>query len=50
MKDQGVTDRLADVGTEVVGSALAETDAFTRQQLTLYRGIIERDSSLLGGQ
>ena len=50
MKDQGVTSRLADVGTEVVGSTVAETDAFTRQQFTLYRGIVERDTSLLGGQ
>ena len=50
MKDQGVTSRLADVGTEVVGSTVAETDAFTRQQLTLYRGIVERDKSLLDGQ
>jgi tripartite-type tricarboxylate transporter receptor subunit TctC len=50
MKDQGVTARLADVGTEVVGSTVAETDAFTRQQFTLYRGIVERDKSLLGGQ
>jgi hypothetical protein len=45
-----VTSRLADVGTESVGSSVAETDAFTRQQFTLYRGIVERDKSLLGGQ
>ena len=50
MKDQGVTSRLADVGTEAVGSTVAETDAFTRQQFTLYSGIVERDKSLLGGQ
>ena len=50
MKDQGVTSRLADVGTEVAGSTVTETDAFTRQQFTLYRGIVERDTSLLGGQ
>jgi tripartite-type tricarboxylate transporter receptor subunit TctC len=50
MKDQGVTSRLADVGTEVVGSTVAETDAFTRQQFMLYRGILERDPSLLAGQ
>ena len=48
--NRGVTSRLADVGTEVVGSTVAETDAFTRQQFTLYRGIVERDTSLLGGQ
>jgi hypothetical protein len=45
-----VTSRLADVGTESVGSTVAETDAFTRQQFALYRGIVERDKSLLGGQ
>ena len=50
MKDRGVIKRLADVGTEVVGSTVAETDAFTRQQFKLYRGIVERDTSLLGGQ
>jgi len=33
-----------------VGSTVAETDAFTRQQFTLYSGIVERDKSLLGGQ
>jgi tripartite-type tricarboxylate transporter receptor subunit TctC len=50
MKDDGVVKRLADVGTEAVGSTVAETDAFTRQQFALYRGIVERDKSLLGGQ
>ena len=48
MKDQGVTSRLADVGTEVVGFDRRQTDAFTRQQFTLYRGIVEHDKSLLG--
>ena len=50
MKDQGVINRLTDVGTEAVGSTVAETDVFTRQQYTLYRGIVERDTSLLSGQ
>jgi tripartite-type tricarboxylate transporter receptor subunit TctC len=50
MKDVDVTKRLADVGTEAVGSTVAETDAFTKQQFALYRGVIERDKSLLGGQ
>jgi tripartite-type tricarboxylate transporter receptor subunit TctC len=50
IKNQGVTSRLADVGTEVVGSSVAETDAFTRQQFSLYRGIVERDKSLLDGK
>jgi tripartite-type tricarboxylate transporter receptor subunit TctC len=50
MKDNGTTNRLAEVGTESVGSTVAETDALTQQQFALYRGIIERDKSLLGGQ
>ena len=50
MKDNGTINRLADVGTELVGSTVAETDALTQQQFALYRGIVERDKSLLGGQ
>jgi tripartite-type tricarboxylate transporter receptor subunit TctC len=50
MKDNGTINRLAEVGTESVGSTVAETDALTQQQFALYRGIIERDKSLLGGQ
>ncbi len=49
MKDEGVVKRLADVGTEAVGSSIAETDALMQQQFTLYRGLIERDKSLLSG-
>lgn len=50
MKDPGVIKRLGDVGTEAVGSTIAETDALTHQQFGLYRGIVERDKTLLGGQ
>jgi tripartite-type tricarboxylate transporter receptor subunit TctC len=50
MKGNGTINRLAEVGTESVGSTVAETDALTQQQFALYRGIIERDKSLLGGQ
>ena len=50
MNDPGTINRLADVGTELVGSTIAETDALTQQQFALYRGIVERDKSLLGGQ
>ncbi len=50
MNDPGTINRLADVGTESVGSTIAETDALTQQQFALYRGIVERDKSLLGGQ
>jgi tripartite-type tricarboxylate transporter receptor subunit TctC len=50
MKDDGTTKRLAEVGTESVGSTIAETDALTKQQFALYRGIVERDKTLLGGQ
>jgi len=50
MKDEGVVKRLAEVGTEAVGSTIAETDALSKQQFALYRGIVERDTSLLGGK
>lgn len=50
MKDAGVVKRLGDVGTEAIGSTVAELDALTRQQFDLYGGIVQRDKSLLGGQ
>jgi tripartite-type tricarboxylate transporter receptor subunit TctC len=50
MKDDGVVKRLSEVGTESVGSTIADTDALAKQQFALYRGIVERDKSLLGGQ
>jgi tripartite-type tricarboxylate transporter receptor subunit TctC len=43
-----VIGRLAEVGTEAVGSGAAELDALTRQQFTLYRGIVQGNKSLLG--
>ena len=49
MSDQSVVQRLADVGTEAVGSTSAELDALTRQQFELYRGIVQANKSLLGG-
>lgn len=48
MQDDGVVRRLAEVGTEAVGSTIAETDALMQQQFVLYRGLVERDKSLLG--
>jgi tripartite-type tricarboxylate transporter receptor subunit TctC len=50
MKDAGVIKRLGDDGTEAIGSTVAELDALSHQQFDLYRGIIERDKTLLGGQ
>src|SRR5262245_28116948 len=40
MKDPGVVDRLRQAGTEAVGSTPQELDAFNRDQLALYRGIV----------
>src|SRR5215475_12508342 len=40
MKDPGVVDRLRQAGTEAVGSTPQEFDAFNRDQLALYRGIV----------
>ena len=50
MKDAGVIKRLGDVGTEAIGSTVAELDALTHQQFELYRGIVQRDKTLLGAQ
>jgi tripartite-type tricarboxylate transporter receptor subunit TctC len=50
MSDPGVVQLLADVGTEAVGSSARELDALTRQQFELYRGIVQANKSLLGGQ
>ena len=50
MKADDVTKRLADVGTEAVGSTAAELDALTRQQYSLYRGIVQSNPSLVEGQ
>jgi tripartite-type tricarboxylate transporter receptor subunit TctC len=48
--EDGVVKRLADVGTEAVGSSAAELDALTRQQFALYRDIVKSNRSLLGAQ
>ncbi len=50
MREPGVTTRLADVGTEAVGSSSAELDALTRAQFELYRAIVQNNRSLLGAQ
>jgi tripartite-type tricarboxylate transporter receptor subunit TctC len=50
MHEDGVVRRLAEVGTEAVGSSAGELDALTRQQFELYRGIVQNDKSLLGAQ
>jgi tripartite-type tricarboxylate transporter receptor subunit TctC len=50
MNDEAVTKRLADVGTESVGSTPAELDTQTRQQYSLYQAIVKNNRSLMGGQ
>lgn len=50
MRDETVVKRLAEVGTEAVGSSAGELDALTRQQFELYRGIVQNDRSFLGAQ
>jgi tripartite-type tricarboxylate transporter receptor subunit TctC len=50
MREHGSVRRLAEVGTEAVGSSAGELDALTRQQFELYRGIVQDDKSLLGAQ
>jgi hypothetical protein len=50
MRDGAVMARLAEVGTEAVGSSSAELDALTRQQFELYREIVQNNKSLLGAQ
>jgi tripartite-type tricarboxylate transporter receptor subunit TctC len=49
MRDPSVVQRLADVGTEAVGSPSIELEALTRQQFELYRSIVQANKSLLGG-
>jgi tripartite-type tricarboxylate transporter receptor subunit TctC len=48
--EDAVVKRLADVGTEAVGSSAAELDALTRQQFALYRDIVKGNRALLGAQ
>ena len=50
MREPTVMTRLADVGTEAVGSSPGELDTLTRQQFELYRGIVQNNKSLLGAQ
>jgi tripartite-type tricarboxylate transporter receptor subunit TctC len=50
MHDPAVVKRLADIGTEGVGSAPAELDAATREQFALYRKIARDNPALLSGQ
>jgi len=50
MHEDGVVKRLAEVGTEAVGSSAGELDALTRQQLELHRAIVQKAKSLLGAQ
>jgi tripartite-type tricarboxylate transporter receptor subunit TctC len=50
MHDAGVVKRLADIGTEAVGSPSAELDAATREQFALYRAIVRDNPALLSGQ
>jgi tripartite-type tricarboxylate transporter receptor subunit TctC len=50
MHDAGVVKRLADIGTEAVGSPPAELDAATREQFALYRAIVRDNPALLSGQ
>ena len=50
MRQDDVVKRLAEVGTEAVGSSGGDLDALTRQQFELYRGIVQNDKSLLGAQ
>ena len=48
--DGAVIKRLAEVGTEAVGSSSSELDGLTHQQFELYRGIVQSNKSLLGSQ
>jgi tripartite-type tricarboxylate transporter receptor subunit TctC len=47
MHEEAVVKRLADVGTEAVGSGPVELEVLTRQQFDLYRGIVQNNKSLL---
>ena len=47
MKGDQVTQRLAAIGTESVGSSPAELAALDREQYALYHGIVAKNPSLL---
>jgi tripartite-type tricarboxylate transporter receptor subunit TctC len=48
MQDPAVVKRLADIGTESVGSPPAELDKLNREQFKLYRDIVRNNKALLG--
>jgi tripartite-type tricarboxylate transporter receptor subunit TctC len=50
MQDPAVIKRLADVGTEAVGSTPEVLDADTRAQFALYRKLVKDNPTLLSGQ
>jgi tripartite-type tricarboxylate transporter receptor subunit TctC len=50
MASDEVSKRLAEVGTEAVGSTPAALDALDRQQFALYRGVVEKNPALVKGQ
>jgi tripartite-type tricarboxylate transporter receptor subunit TctC len=50
MMSDEVSKRLAEVGTEAVGSTPAELEALDRQQFALYRGVVEKNPALVKGQ
>jgi tripartite-type tricarboxylate transporter receptor subunit TctC len=50
MQDPAVIKRLADIGTESIGSTAAVLDADTRAQFALYRKLVKDNPSLLNGQ
>jgi tripartite-type tricarboxylate transporter receptor subunit TctC len=47
MRSDQVTQRLAAIGTESVGSAAAELAQLDREQYSLYQGIVEKNPALL---
>jgi tripartite-type tricarboxylate transporter receptor subunit TctC len=49
MSDPAVVKRLSDIGTESVGSTPRELDVLNQQQFKLYREIVQKNKSLLGG-
>jgi tripartite-type tricarboxylate transporter receptor subunit TctC len=50
MRDAAVVRRLAEVGTEAVGSGANALELLDQQQFALYRGIVQRNKALLGAQ
>jgi tripartite-type tricarboxylate transporter receptor subunit TctC len=49
MSDASVIKRLADIGTESVGSGPEELDALNRAQFKLYREIVQNNKALMEG-